>query len=83
LRKSLGGWKHWSVWSMSSQLEWGCSNNQCWAKTKCERWWRRDTAKKVYPFNMDGVVCLKMKEIESYEFERLDAERKTDRREDG
>ena len=63
---------------MTTELDWGCSNSRCWAKTKCERWWRRDNAKVVYPFHMDGVFCLKAKWIEKDELARIHEEKRND-----
>jgi hypothetical protein len=59
---------------MSIQIDEGCINERCWAKNKCLRWLFRDNAKKTYPFDMDGVFCVKAKWIEKDDTERVHEE---------
>jgi hypothetical protein len=46
-----------------ARLEWGCCNDGCAVSHICERFLRRNNAKKVFGLGMDGVYCLKKKEI--------------------
>lgn len=62
---------------IETKLEWGCCNDGCIVKHNCERYLRRKTAKRVYGLGMDGVYCLKKKEILN-ELRRMDAKGKLD-----
>ena len=61
-----------------ARLEWGCCNDGCAVNYMCERFLRRKNAKKVFGLGMDGVYCLKKKEILN-DLKRMDGTRKTDR----